>query len=423
MKISAVWAPIMALATISAAFAQAPGERRDLPSEEVTRGETVLERPRPEYDPLGIRAGGFLLYPAFAVRQEFNSNVFATDRGEISDFITVIQPSIDLRSNWNNHSLAFFANASIGRYWDETAENYEDFAVGGAGRLDITRQTQLFVAAAYRMLHEDRGSPDDVGGREPTEDSQTTASVGLQQAFNRLSFRIDGVFDRFDYRDVRSNAGGTIDNDGRDRNQFLARLRMAYEFAPLREIYLLTSMNWRNYLDRRDSAGFDRDSNGFEIAAGLKYDLTGVTFIDVFLGYSQQDYQDGRLKTARGPSGGLKLTWNVTRLTTVTGSVSRDIEETTRIGSSSYFATKADLRVDHELLRNLIVSGNAGYQQDSFQGTSRDDSYYRAGIGAKYLFDRNFTLEGGYAFRTRDSNGPNADFDESVVFLRLVGRI
>ena len=423
MKIYAGLLAVSVVLTLSSAAAQMPNVRQEPPPDEISPGQTVLDRPRPEYDALGVPVGGFLLFPALSIRQEFNSNVFATQRGTISDLITVLEPSFALRSNWSNHALEFFASAAIGRYWDETSENYEDFTVGTTGRLDVTRQTQIFAGASFKELHEDRGSPDDVGGKEPTEYSLTTASLGVRQGFNRLSFRLDGIFDRYDFRDVSAGGGGTIDRDGRDRNQYLVRLRSSYEFAPLREVYLLTSANWRDYRKSRDASGFDRDSTGFEIAAGIQYDLSGVTFIDFFIGYRQQDYADGSLKTARGPSGGLKLTWNVTRLTTVTGSLSREIEETTLAGSSSYFATRGDLTIDHELRRNLILSASLGYEHDSYEGISRDDNYYRAGVAARYLIDRNFVLEGAYSFRTRDSNAPNSDFDENVFYVRVTGRL
>lgn len=407
----------------SIAVAQTPAERREAPAEEVPRGQTVMERPRPDYDPLGVRLGGFLFHPGFAVRQEFNSNVFATQRNRISDFITVLQPSFNLQSDWNNHSLGFYGGASIGRYWDETNENYEDFTLGTSGRLDVTRDTQLFGALSYRLLHEERSSPDDVGGREPTRYSIASAMLGAQHRLNRLAFRLDGTADRYRFRNTKAFGGGSIDQSGRDRDQFGLKLRTSYEFAPLREVYLLTGVNKRRYQEARDNAGFDRDSKGFEIAAGILYDLTGVTFLDLFVGYSEQDYQDRRLKTARGVSGGLKLIWNVTRLTTVTGLLSREIEETTQLGASSYFATKSEVRIDHELQRNVIVSGHVGYQNDDFEGIRRDDDYYRVGVGARYLINRNFSAEGGYTFRKRDSNVTNADFNENVIYLRLSGRL
>lgn len=423
MKLGTRLSALTLLLASATAQAQTPAQQSQQPAEEVPRGETVMDRPRPEYDALGIRMDGFLLYPTFAVRQVFNSNIFATERKTRSDFITIAESAVDLRSDWNNHSLAFHADAAIARYWEETTENYEDFTFGASGRLDVSRQTQIFADMGYRRRHEARSSPDDVGGREPAEYSVAYALLGLKHSFNRLSFRLDGTVDRYDYYDTPAFVGGKIDQDGRDRDQIALKLRTAYEFAPLREVYFLTNVNQRRYRQDRDGAGVDRDSEGFEAGAGIKYDLTGITFIDFYLGYSQQNYQDSSLKTVRGLSGALKLTWNVTRLTTVTGQLSREIEESTVMGSSSYFATKGEVRVDHELLRNLIVTGYAAYQNDSFEGISRDDNYFRIGFGARYLIDRNFSAEAGYSYRARDSNLRNNDFDENLAFFRLVGKL
>ena len=58
-----------------------------------------------------------------------------------------------------------------------------------------------------------------------------------------------------------------------------------------------------------------------------------------------------------------------------------------------------------------------------FDGIGRDDDYYTAGFGAKYLINRNFALSGGYAYRTRNSSAASSDFDENVVFLRLSSHI
>jgi hypothetical protein len=400
-----------------------PLERRAIPPDEVPRGETVMGRPRPDYDPLGIRMGGFLLFPSLAVRQLYTSNVYATDKNTIDDFVTILEPSVDLRSDWNNHSLTFHADAAIGRYWDETTEDYEDFNVAAAGRLDVTRDTQIFAGLGYRWLHEERSSPDEVGGREPTEYSLMSANLGVQQRFTRLVFRVDGLFDRYDFRDVPAFGGGKIDQDDRDRDEMVLRLRGGYEFTPLRELYFQASINKRHYDRARDSAGLERDSDGFEIGAGLRYDLSGVTFIDFFLGYSEQNYEDSSLKTAKGLSGALSLIWNVTRLTTVTGKLSREIEETTQNGASAYFATRGEVRVDHELLRNFILTGFVAYQQDDYKGIKRDDDFYALGLSGRYLFNRNFAAEAGYTFRARDSNLANSDYEENLIMVRLIGRM
>lgn len=389
------------------------------PPDEVPRGATVAERPRPDYDAAGVRVGGFMLFPDLAVQEAYNSNIYATENNRQDDYITAIAPSLDLKSNWNNHALHLRADTTLARYADHQSENTTDYTLLGDGRIDVLRDLRLFGGASYARRHEARSSPDNQGGTEPTEYSVYTANAAIEKVFNRLSLRVDGKGERYVFNDVPSSSGGAIDQSGRDRNQGELALRAGYELAPLRTVYVQGAVNSRDYDHSRDANGYARSSNGYTLVVGTKYDLTGVTFIDVFAGWREQDYDDARLKTMSGWTAGAKLTWNVTRLTTVTAGLTRDIEETTLSGASGYFATRTDLRVDHELLRNLLLNARLGYEQDDFDGTGRDDDYYSTGIGAKYLINRNFALSGGYTYRTRDSSAANSDFAENVVFLRL----
>jgi hypothetical protein len=126
------------------------------------RGETVTNRPRPELDRLGVRAGGLFIYPSLGLQEFYNDNIFATDRDEEDDFITLVSPRVDVASDWTNHAFDLYAKAAIGRYADQTQEDFEDIAVGSNGRLDITQRAKLRAGVSYDRLHEGRGSPDDV---------------------------------------------------------------------------------------------------------------------------------------------------------------------------------------------------------------------------------------------------------------------
>jgi hypothetical protein len=239
---------------------------------------------------------------------------------------------------------------------------------------------------------------------------------------NRFSLGLDGIFDRYIFENARSAAGTTLNNQDRNRDQSRVIVRAGYELAPLREIFVRGGYDRRSYETERDDNGFARSSNGYEFEIGADYDLTGVTFIEGYIGYRSQTYDDSRLSDASGVGAGLKLIWNVTRLTTVTGGVDREVEETTLLGASSYFATRFTARVDHELLRNLVIHANALYGSDDYEGITRNDNHFAAGIGAIYQMNRNFGLSGDYNFRARSSNVPAADFDENIVTLRLTAR-
>jgi hypothetical protein len=399
--------------------ASQPAEPKAALPDEVPRGATVMDRPRPDYDAAGVRLGSFLLYPGLAVQESYNSNIYATQNNRQDDFITTIAPSIDLRSNWNNHALRMHADTALARYADHQSEDYTDYTLLTDGRVDVLRDLRLFGGAGLARRHEARSSPDNQGGTEPTEYTVYSANAAIEKVFNRMSVRLDGKGERYVFSNVQNSSGGTIDQSGRDRNQGEVSLRTGYELAPLRVVYLQGSVNSREYDNTRDAGGYARSSDGYAFVAGAEYDLTGITSLDIFAGYRQQDYDDARLKNMAGWMAGATLTWNITRLTTVTAGLTRDIEETTLAGASGYFATRTELRVDHELLRNLLLNARVGYEQDDFEGIGREDDYVSAGLGAKYLISRNFALSGGYGYRQRDSSATNSDFSENVVFLRL----
>jgi hypothetical protein len=63
---------------------------------------------------LGISLGSFQLFPTLDVRAGYDSNGFAAQTQQTGSAYEAIRPSLEVRSNWNNHMLNFGANG-IGR--------------------------------------------------------------------------------------------------------------------------------------------------------------------------------------------------------------------------------------------------------------------------------------------------------------------
>lgn len=411
---------VVLLASGAGAAAHAQASDGRAPDDEAPRGVTIQDRPRPNYDARGLRTGGFLIFPEVAVQETYDSNIFATERNERADLITTVVPSVDVRSDWNNHAVNLHADAVAAKYADNGSEDYVDRTLLAGGRLDVRRDTRVYGSAGYRVRHEARSSPDNVAASaEPTGYSVASVGGGAETALNRLSFALDTLAERYRYDDDRDRMGRTIDQGGRNRDQVDMRLRTGYELMPLRQVYLLTAYHRRDYDRAVDAGGFDRDSNGFTIGPGVHYDLDGIVLVDLFAGYRQQDFADRRLATVRTGVADGRVTWNVTRLTTITGGLSRELAETTIAGASSYIVTRAELRADHELMRNVLLNARIGYERDSFEGIDRRDDYFAGGIGAKYLVSRYLAVSGGYAYRERDSDLQNNDFREHSVTLRV----
>jgi hypothetical protein len=79
------------------------------------------------------------------------------------------------------------------------------------------------------------------------------------------------------------------------------------------------------------------------------------------------------------------------------------------------------VNMDHELRHNLLVNANASYENDTYQGISRADNVFTAGISLKYLLNRNLYLSPSYSYQQRISSGGAAGllYSQSIVMLRL----
>lgn len=384
---------------------------------------TVQERARPEYAPLGIRAGAFLVYPRLAVGGTYDSNVFASENNEEDDFALVVSPRVNVDSQWSRHALNFTAGAEAGYFADFSDNNYFDFDIGAQGRLDVTRENNLRGAISFARGHEDRASPDEGGSRDVTKFFVGTANLGYRHTFNRLFFQIDGRVRRSDFLDDPGN----INNDDRDRNRYAARLRAGYAVSPRIRLFGEGEYRIVRYDETPDDSGVNRDSDGFAVRGGAEIDITGLLFGEVAVGYVRQDYDDSALDTAQGVNALAQLTWNPTPLTSVVAGVELDVKETTVVfngeNASADFQKAVSLDVTHELLRNLLLNVNAAFVRDDFEGTDRSDNTVSVGGGLTYLVNRNIGVDASYTFTTRDSDAAGGDYDRHIVRVGIVGRL
>lgn len=393
-------------------------------AQEDQRGVPVQERARPDYDPINIRVGSFLLAPEVSLIQEYNDNIFAEDTDTDSDLITVVAPSIELNSDWSRHALSFEAGAELGRYWDNTDENYFDYGIGVDGRLDVLRETFITGGLRYQQLHEDRGDPNaTVAALEPVQYDLLTASVAGFRGLGRASARVSGNFRSYDYDTVPLQGGGTSNDDLRDRNEYEVGARVSYELVPDVVPFLQAAYNWRRY-DRAGAIG--RDSTGYRAEVGTTLNFGGVTTGEVFVGYLRQDYDSPQLETMDGLSFGGSVLWNPTPLTSVQVALARAVEETSTATASGFLSTVGSVRVDHELLRNVLLDSRVSYGQDDYQGIDREADTLEIGAGVRYLVNRNLSAGFGYTYKDRDVSGAigmTGDYTQNVFLLSVTGRL
>ena len=382
-------------------------------AQEPERGMTVRERPRADYDPIGIRSGGFLVYPSLTVAIRHDDNIYRTEHEETPDSVLSVQPRLTVVSQWSNHGFVLDAGIERDAYHDNNDESSVDYFVTAAGRVDITRDTGVEVQAGVERLHEDRGDPNAARTPGPAKYIRSNVAAEASHDFNRLSLAAGGALTHLAHR-VRSQAD-------RDRLESTFTVQAGYRLVSEVEAFARATGNVRDYEHDRQG-GFDRDSEGLEIVAGTELDLGGIVRAEVFAGYRRQDYDDRVLPRVEGPAFGGSLLWNVTPLTTVNAEVRRSVEESV-LAASGFLATRVEAGVDHELLRNLVLSVDASVTRNDYESVrgsvGRDDDSLEFGIGGVWLVDRNVHVDFGYRFERRDSTAAGNDYDSRMLSVGL----
>lgn len=378
------------------------------------------------YAAQGVRLGSFTLTPVLELAYEDHDNIYYQNQAEVSDTIYHIRPKVALSSGWSRHALSIGVMGDFARFSDNPSEDYDDVMLTADARIDVKRGSYFTLRSGAMLLHEDRSSPDDRGGIEPTDFSYHNYEVGYHHTFNRLS--ADLTFDRaaWDYDNNFNDEGELIDNSDRDRTNDSLRLRLDYRLAPQRSMFLSMGSNTVKYDRAADDAGFMRDSDGYQLRGGLAMDLSGVLAGDVYAQYLKQDYDDPRFPAEDGVSFGAALSWSPSRLTTVGFRVEQSVLETTQEFSSGYLSTLYAARLQHELRRWLLfhvrvsfTDNEYGLTADAPATTLSETEVFRAGVGLSYLYNRHLNLTLGYTFEDQDANLAVEQYQANRFYLVL----
>ena len=364
------------------------------------------------------RIGNFLITPYLDVGQLYDDNIFALPFAEIDDMVTVINPSVSIKSDWQLHQINMDAWASIGRYHEYDQENYEDYGLSGDFRYDLATKSNIFGSLGYKKAHEDRSSPDESFGFTPTFYSRIDAALGMSHNFGSLWTRLGVTRDAFDF-DNNESRFGPINNDDRDRNMDAAGIRLGYPVATKVDLFAQATYDRRAYDDTPDDNGYVRNSDGSRLAAGVIVNPGRGLNIELLAGSLRQNYEDPRFSNISTPDYGADLIWRPSRASRFSLLLDRTLEETTLAGASSYLNDMISTRVDHQLQYNLSVSAYGALSQLDYQGIERTDDLVSAGFGIKYSFSKPFFLALDYDFLRRDSTDEIADYYRNNVFLSV----
>lgn len=408
---------------------------------QTAEGDSVQERARPDFTPIGIELDEFLgtvglvsektieqkssplssftVFPTIGIGTRHDSNIFLTSTDEKADSSIIVSPGISIVSDWANHSLAFSASASIGRHQDYESEDYEDFQIQMSGGLNVDEYTTVSTVVGVAREHEGRDEEDDRGqGFDPTVSYNWFADSTLEYKADALLVR--GQL-RFEFEDFQDSDG--VDNGDQDVNRIDYALRLGYEFTPGTTIFMEPNGDIRKFVRSRDASGLLQDNSAFGTLFGVTFDATGVTFLEIGAGLTHREYDEPSFQSQTSLDFSGKLVWNPSYPFSVTGSAGTSTEESSTVGESGVLTNNYALRLDYEMLDNLIFSSGVAYSVGDNQELSRIDKDYTYDVAVDYFVSEYWGLKFTLAKTERHSTDDNESYDNIVAALSLTGKL
>jgi len=226
-----------------------------------------------------------------------------------------------------------------------------------------------------------------------------TSSLVAVKEFNRL--RLTGRLDDKDF-DYKDQGSPLFNQNTRDRNEIYYGGKAEYAVSPDTAIYATATGNKKDY---DLSSLTDRSSDGYVVGLGANFDVSELMRGDIQVGYMKQSYDLATYKDISGFSAAGRLEWFPTQLTTLGLNGSRSIEESTAAGSQGYIANNLGASIDHELMRNVLLSATYSHGKDNYKGVDRDDKRDNFSATATYLLNRRVGLFLTYNYLKQDSSG------------------
>jgi hypothetical protein len=381
---------------------------------------SVRDRARPEYDPLGLRFGGFDLNARLDLEATSTDNLFASETGETSDVYYTVSPSARLSSHWSRHALAVSAGYSHAFFSDHSDQNNDTGYIGAEGRYDLGVNTHINAAARYARQVEPRTNPDALSTDvEPVKYTVAEASLSAEHTFNR--FKVAGGVDTttYDYSNVPGLLPGD-DQNRRDYTQNSATGSVEMEVTPRIGVIGQVTVDHRDYNNDPVTCTGPitcLSSDGQTYLAGVALHLTDLVEGRVTVGEFNRDYDSG--ESLSGLAADASVDWYITELTTLHFNANRNAQENGATAFEPYVETTYGAHVDHELLRNVILSAGVQAGTRDYSGIDRNDNFSSYQLGADYILNRRVAVSARYTHDEVTSDGADRYRDYTVNALSL----
>jgi Putative beta-barrel porin 2 len=371
------------------------------PGTELIEQEAIDQAALAEVDLSGRKR--WRLTPLFSAGVEYNDNIFLSRSDPVADVIFTISPGLifelgDFRDKKENY-LSFLYIGQPVFYAENSAQNAVNHFVGLKFQYRFTKLVLTFKSDYSHI-------------RGPNRDVNTITTT--DRFWNSLAFD-------YDYSDktklnVTFAQNASLTQDFQNTNQYEVRTGVRYQLLPKTQVGL---QGVGGVLDSSDTP--------LQYYQQLRLELLYIPTQKLsFLFNGGVQFLEFSDTVKIDPVFSLGLFYQPFPATMLSLSGFRNVVGSSAEAGEDYFATGFEINVSQQFFQRLVASVGAGYENDSYFGTTpetptnREDNYVFVRPRLTYAFVDWFSVSVFYEFRQTVSNQEGNSFENNRAGLEVL---
>jgi polysaccharide biosynthesis protein VpsM len=266
----------------------------------------------------------------------------------------------------------------------------------------------VIADAGFRRGIEQRGTAgDQFLTDEPVAFDRQYAGLMVRRQGGFLELTGEGRIAEIDYSRVRAG-GVSIDLSHRDAVVKRGRLRASAPSSKYSRVFAEVSINSVSY---ERSAPVLRDSKGYAVLAGMLLRLTDLVDLELGIGYIHQNFDNPAIKNVGAANFNLQVRWTPRPDWEVVAAANRAVDPSPQLDVPAIIRSDFSLEARKAISDRALVTAEAGFVDEKYQGSGRKDQRFHASIGVHYRLTDNVGLIARAGWRKQDGNALGRDYD------------
>ncbi|MBW4022461.1 MAG: outer membrane beta-barrel protein [Proteobacteria bacterium] len=353
--------------------------------------------------PTGVEVGDFVIRPQATESAGYNSSVLGVP-GTASPSLST-SAGVKVNSDWSRDAIGASADVSENQFFNTPIANYTSWgaALGGTLTLGNDAASAGYSHRNQYLSAEDLGV---IGVVSPVPYSVDDVRVSYYKLFSRFSITPSFEYENFTFG--QAQGAETISYSGLNHRTEIGALTGEYAISPGNAVVAIL---------RGTAAQFNpvagATSNNYSDAAGfLGFDYESGSLLQyrALIGAESRTFTSSNLSTVTTPVFELDAMWEPTEVDTVTGVVSRELNDPASPFASNQTISLARLQLDHQLRDNLFLRGSLQYGKSVSPANTAGFSTLnetQVSFGARLLWkiSRHLDASVSYGFSNGQSSG------------------